>query len=83
MFSHNATTKSYENGASPSTGTDMSTRQDRLNLQIPSVTPTRNTIRTSPNAHVTQQQNIHPKHDKNYANVFNFTDDCNFQGKLG
>ena len=79
MFSSNAESKSYENGAS--FNFDMTSRQDNLKVQIPSATPTRNTIRTSPNAHGTQQ-NGYSKNEKNYANVLNFTDDCNFQGTI-
>ena len=77
MFSSNGTSKLYENGVS--LDFDMARTQEKLKLQIPSATPTRNTIRTSPNAHV-NQQNGHSNTDKNYVNVFSFTDDCNFQG---
>jgi hypothetical protein len=79
MFSTNVESKSHENGGS--FNFDMTTRQDNLKVQIPSATPTRNTIRTSPNAHG-NQQNGYSNNEKNYANVLNFTEDCNFQGTL-
>ena len=60
---------------------DMTSKQNRINLQIPSSTPTRNTIRTSPNVQI-MQQNGQSRFGNNQDNVFNFTDDCNYQGRI-
>ena len=60
---------------------EMTSKQNHLNLQIPSSTPARNTIRTSPNTQPMQQQNGQEKYGNCQETVFNFTDDCNYQGR--
>ena len=79
MFSPSDKTKDFERERSSEK--DMTTKQNHLNLQMPSSTPARNTIRTSPNTQPMQQQNIHGKYRDCQDTVFNFTDDCNYQGK--
>jgi hypothetical protein len=58
---------------------DLTQKPANVKLQSSSATPTRNTIRTSPNAHKIQQ-NGQSSNDNNYANIFNFTEDYNIQG---
>ena len=79
MLAPDNATKAFER--QPSSEQDITTKQNRLNLQIPSSTPTRNTIRTSPNTQAMQQQNGQGKYGNCQDNVFSFTDDCNYQGK--
>ena len=74
MFSPDNGANVYENGMSQS-------KLENVKLQSSTATPTRNTIRTSPNAHKIQQ-NGQSSNDNNYANIFNFTEDYNFQGKV-
>ena len=78
MLAPDNTTKAFER--QPSSEQDITTKQNRLNLQIPSSTPTRNTIRTSPNTQA-MQQNSQGKYGNGQDNVFSFTDDCNYQGR--
>ena len=77
MLSPDNATKSFER--QPSSEQDITSKQNRLNLQIPSSTPTRNTIRTSPNTQA-MHQNVQGKYGNCQDNVFSFTDDCNYQG---
>ena len=77
MLAPDNTTKSYER--QPSSEKDITSQQNRLNLQIPSSTPTRNTIRTTPNTQA-MQQNVQGKYGICQENAFSFTDDCNYQG---
>ena len=114
MFTTSTAINCYENISQYgiSSDLDMAARQDRLHLQISPTTPTRNTIRTSPHAHIIQPNhhsmsistptssssasqtsgvNVsrgatasdvqYSSYEMNYSNAFNFTDDCNFQGK--
>ena len=74
MFSPDNGANVYENGMSQS-------KLENVKSQSSSATPTRNTIRTSPNAHKIQQ-NGQSSNDNNYANIFNFTEDYNFQGRV-
>ena len=80
MFSSSDKTKDLERERSSEK--DMTSKQNHLNLQMPSSTPARNTIRTSPNTQPMQQQNIQGKYGNCQDTVFNFTDDCNYQGRL-
>ena len=79
MFSPSDKTKDLER--EQSSEKDMTSKQNHLNLQIPSSTPARNTIRTSPNMQPMQQPNIQVKYGNCQDTVFNFTDDCNYQGR--
>ena len=78
MFSPEGTSRDFD--SSQCADQDMTSKQNRLNLQIQASTPTRNTIRTSPNVQ-TMQQNGQSMFSNYQDNVFNFTDDCNYQGK--
>ena len=82
MLASNNVTTNLEYKTSPSSDIEMESRQENLKLHIPpSSIPTRNTIRTSPNAHITQEI-VHSKGERNYVNVFSFMDDCNIQGNV-